>query len=137
MPGHGICSYSADSPDDSPICRYPLAVPELNFVSAPLTAGTCSDPAAPKVPRRADLSPGPSLLDFDPVITVPLSFDDPRAQTQPQHAFLCPGTLLEFVSAKSQGKTRLEVDLKQLTLDRYAIRVSDRSRQLEQPQPIP
>ncbi len=137
VPGHGVCSYSAESPDDPPTCRYPLVVPDLNLASAQLTVGSCSDASAHKVPRRANLSAGPSMLDFDPVLTVPLSFSASRSPEQPQQAFLCPGTPLEFVNAKSQGNTRLEVELKQLSLDRFATRISDRSRQQVQPQAIP
>ncbi len=139
VPGHGICSYSTEYPDDAPVCRYPLVAPELNFVSAQLTAGSCADTGSPKVPRRANLSAGPSMLDFDPVLTVPLSFREPPAQGPPQHTFLCPGTPLEFIGAKTQGNVRLEVDLKQITLDRYAGRISERSLQQQEPtqQPEP
>lgn len=136
VPGHGLCSYSSESPDDPPTCRYPLVVPELNLVAAQVTEGSCSDPAAPKAPRRANLSAGPSMLDFDPVITVPLSFGDGRQQGPPQQqTFLCPGTPLQFIGAKSQGKTRLEVDLKQIPLDRYVSRIDEKSQ--GQPQPLP
>ena len=129
VPGHGICSYSQEDPDEPPTCRYPLVVPELNFVTAQVTAGSCSDPAAPKVPRRANLSAGPSTLDFDPVLTVPLSFRSRDAQGQADRTFLCPGTPLEFIQAKPEGNTRLEVDLKQIKLALYASRISDRSAQ--------
>ena len=133
VPGHGVCSYSQENPDDPPSCRYPLVVPELNFVSAQMTSGSCSDGAARKVPRRTNLSAGPSMLDFDPVITVSLNFRDPMAQGPQQPLFLCPGTPLEFIQAKSQGNVRFEVDLKQVKLDLYASRISEKSLQMEDP----
>ena len=128
VPGHGVCSYASDDPDAPPICRYPLRAPEINLVGAQLTAGSCSDPAALKVPRRADLNGGPPTLDFDPVVSLPLTFRSPSQEPQ-QPLFLCPGTALEFVQAKSEGSTRLEVTLKQLILDRYATRFSEHAPQ--------
>ncbi len=62
-----------------------------------------------------------STLSFDPVISAPLGFSS--ASGPQDRLTLCPGTGLQFVEAKSQGRTRLEVDQKQLLLDAYAARL--------------
>ena len=129
VPGHGVCSYSAEEPDAPPVCRYPLQVPTVNLVGADLTSGSCADTSTPKVPSRANLAPRlPSALDFDPVISIPLDLRNASGAPQ-QPLFLCPGTPLHFIEAKPSGQNRLEVTLKQILLDRYVTRISERSQQ--------
>ncbi len=120
VPGHGRCTWPAEDPDAAPVCRFPFAAPEPNFVSARLPASTCSDPEATRTPHQANLAAGSTTLDFDPVVTVPLTFPN-RGQGPAAHA-LCAGTPLEFSQAKSLGRVRMEVDLKGLNLDPLAAR---------------
>lgn len=122
VPGHGICSYSADSPDALPTCRYPLKTPEISFVTASLAPGQCGLPGGQTVPGSASLGGHTETLDFDPVISVPLSFR--TGDPDPKHRYiLCPGSPLTFLEAKSQGRARLEVEIKQIVLDNFAARI--------------
>lgn len=125
IPGHGRCSWSTEDPEAPPVCRFPFAAPEPNFVSARLPAGSCSDPESTRTPHQMNLAAGSSTLDFDPVVTVPLSFPGPRGAGPAPHV-LCPGTPLEFSQAKSLGKVRFEVDLKGMLLDPLAARFEPR-----------
>ena len=139
VPGHGVCRYPAATEDDpdaaagSPTCRFPFAPPEVLFVSAPVTPLSCTQPAGPPQPGRQVLTQGPNTLDFDPVALVPL-----RLQTgdpEPRHAYqLCPGTDLSFLEARPTGKSRIELDAKQLTLDFYALRQTVRPPTVPTPQ---
>ena len=135
VPGHGVCSFSAEEPNDPPVCRFPLAIPEDTFVSASLSAGPCNTPGARSVVRQMSLRSPLNLptLDFDPVLSAPLGFSARDAGPQ-EHLSLCPGTGLQFVEAKSQGKTRLEADQKQVLLDAYAARLPDPSQHSDAPQ---
>jgi hypothetical protein len=133
VPGHGLCSYSSDYPNQAPTCRYPFKLPELNYVTAPLSASCPGTPEGAQQGRSA-LTARPSGIDFDPVVTVPLRLstgsNDPRAQ-----GMLCPGSTLTFIEAKEQGKYRLEVDEKNLILDFFAARLPEMPQQ--QPQMVP
>ncbi len=134
VPGGGVCSFSAEEPNDPPICRFPLKIPENTFVSAPLSSGPCGNPGARSVMRQMNLNPiNLSTLAFDPVISAPLGFRSANGGPE-DRLTLCPGTGLQFVQATSQGKTRLEADLKQVLLDSYAIRQPDAPGQ---PAPTP
>lgn len=129
VPGHGRCTWSTEDPDAAPMCRFPFVAPEPNFVSARLPAGSCNDPESTRTPHQMNLAAGSSTLDFDPVVTAPLSFPNLRgAGPTPAPHVLCPGTPLEFSQAKSLGKVRLEVDLKGLLLDPLAARFEARGR---------
>lgn len=125
VPGHGLCSFpSAESAESTPavLCRYPLKVPEISFVSAPVAASSCNASPAHSVEGATTIGGQHTTLDFDPVVTIPLSFRtrDPN----PQHRYvLCPGTPLSFTDARSQGNARLEVEEKQLVLDAFAARI--------------
>ena len=130
VPGHGRCTWPADDPDAPPVCRFPFAAPEPNFVSARLPATSCSDPEATRTPHQMNLAAGSSTLDFDPVVTAPLSFPN-RGQGPASHA-LCAGTPLEFSQAKALGRVRMEVDLHGLLLDPLAARSEARSAGLRQ-----
>ena len=46
VPGNGVCSFPSGNtnPDAPPTCRYPLQQPDVSFVSAPLSPGSCSGP---------------------------------------------------------------------------------------------
>ena len=138
VPGNGICSFPPDGDEHvNPECRYPLAQPEISFVSAPLSAGSCSQPAAQPVTGEASVGSRSSSFDIDPVITVPLAFrtGDPN----PQHNYvLCPGTALTFVEASKQPNASLVFDQKQVILDPFATRFAIRNAPRNQsPQPDP
>ena len=65
-----------------------------------------------------------SALDFDPVVTTPLTLL-PNGRQPPPGAptlLLCPGTELSFVEANKSGHNRFEIDEKQLILDNYSRR---------------
>ena len=124
VPGHGRCTWPAEDPDGAPVCRFPFAAPEPNFMSAQLPATSCSDPESTRTPHQMNLAAGSSTLDFDPVVAVPLVFPS-RGEGPAAHA-LCAGTPLEFSQAKSLGRVRLEVDLKGLLLDPLAARFPER-----------
>ena len=128
VPGHGLCSYSNEDPDQPPTCRYAFKMPDLNFVTAPLAAASCTQPAAPPVQGQTSLGVSDATLDFDPVVTVPLTF--PTRDPNPQHHYLlCPGTPLTFIEAKTEGRARFELDEKQLILDAYAARIASPQQQ--------
>lgn len=125
VPGHGLCSYSTDAPDQAPLCRYPFRTPELNLVSAPLTFVSCetgSVQPSHTVPGQGIVGGSANALDFDPVVTAPLELL-PNGQKAPPGTpplLLCPGTTLSFIEATRSGKQRFEVDQKQLILENYA-----------------
>ncbi len=126
VPGHGLCSFPQDDTAAPPTCRYAFKTPELNFASAMLAAGSCTQPAAPPTQGRMRVGLGSTGLDFDPVVTVPLTFQ--TADPNPQHHYLlCPGTEISFLEAKQLGKSRLEVDEHGLLLDPLAERQQERS----------
>jgi hypothetical protein len=125
VPGNGVCSFSKDNPDAPPTCVYPFKQPQFSAVSASLSA-SCSDPNAPKTIEQADLSGKVNFLDFDPVISTPMNFQS--RQQQPGASYvLCPGTPLTFLGAHDAGKSRLDVDLKQLILANYATHFAERA----------
>ena len=123
VPANGLCTFPPDSDQNfEPECRYPLEQPEISFVSAPLAAASCANPAAPPVTGEASVGGRSSVIpDFDPVVTVPLNFrtGDPN----PDHNYvLCPGTALTFVDAVAKPNVGLVVDQKQVILDPLASR---------------
>ena len=123
IPGHGVCSFDTSDNDLPPTCRFPFKLPELLYVNAPVTPGTCANPTgAPRPGRQLLRLDTPSLLDFDPVVTVPLelSAGDPKGGT----FALCAGTPMAFVEGKSVGKVRLELDEKQIVLDPFIARIA-------------
>jgi hypothetical protein len=129
VPGNGLCTFPPDGDAAAePTCRYPLHQPEISFVSAPLAAASCNQPAAPPVTGEASVGGTTSIIpDFDPVITVPLNFrtGDPN----PQHNYvLCPGSALTFVDAVTLPRAGLVVDEKQVVLDPLAERFTTRNR---------
>lgn len=139
VPHHGLCAYSQENPDLPPTCRFAFEVPESTFVSAPLAVQSCTaQPGQPdqKVTGGARLQQQGSAgfsLDFDPVVTAPLSLR-PRQQVPPGiNLVLCPGTELSFVEAKSQGKGRFEFDQKQIVLENYAAHIPPPNSQPAQP----
>jgi hypothetical protein len=107
VPGHGICSFSAEHPDDPP------------------TSQACGDPSASSVAASADLSSKGTFLDFDPVVSTPMIFKSVGRQPGAPY-LLCPGTELTFLDAHEQGKSRLELDEKQILLDNYVTRAVER-----------
>ena len=124
VPGHGLCSYSTDAPDQPPTCRYPFQTPELNLVSAPLTLASCEagGQSAHTVPGQGLVGGSANALDFDPVVTAPLNLL-PNGQKAPPGTpplLLCPGTPLSFIEATKAGKHRFELDEKKLILENYA-----------------
>jgi hypothetical protein len=133
VPGNGVCSFSNDNPDAAPTCVYPFKQPQFSAVSAPLSA-SCGDPNAPKTVEEADLSGKINLLDFDPVVSTPMNFQS--RQQQPGSSYvLCPGTPLTFLGAHDAGKSRLDVDLKQLILANYATHFAERAPRGTTPPP--
>jgi hypothetical protein len=137
VPGNGICSFNTDEPDAPPTCRYPLKQPEISFVSAPLAAQSCANPAAPPVTGQANVgNGGGATLDFDPVITVPLTFQTGDPDTQ-HHYVLCPGTELTFVEAITLPNASVTLDQKGVILDPFANRFTERSARPRQPGPPP
>ena len=136
VPGKGLCTFPADNPEAPATCRYPLTQPEISFVSAPVAASSCANPAAPPVTGEANIGSKSSTLDFDPVIAVPLAFrtGDPN----PQHNYvLCPGTRLTFVEGATMPNATLILDQKQVVLDPFAERFQERTAQQIAPQPEP
>jgi hypothetical protein len=127
VPGHGICTFPGDhDPVQTPTCRYPLKQPDISFVTAQLAAASCTNPAAAPVSGQASLSGRGSSLDFDPVVTVPLTFQ--TGDPDPQHNYvLCPGTDLSFVDATTLPNASLVLDQKQITLDAFAARFADKT----------
>jgi hypothetical protein len=125
VPGNGVCSFPKDNPDAPPTCVYPFKQPQFSAVSAPLSA-SCADPNAPRMVEQADLSGKGTFLDFDPVISAPMNFQS-RQQQQGSSYVLCPGTALTFLGAHDAGKSRLDVDLKQLILANYATHFTERT----------
>ena len=131
VPGNGLCSFPADGSAAPPTCRYPLVQPEISFVTAQLAAGACGQPMAQPVTGQGSLGGRGTMLDFDPVITVPLQFrtGDPN----PKHNYvLCPGTALNFVEASKVGKASVVFDQKQVVLDAFAARIAERQSPLQQ-----
>ncbi len=139
VPGHGLCSYPQDSAAAMPTCRFAFEVPETTFVSAPLAVQSCTEqPGQPeqKVTGGARLAPLPGSsfsVEFDPVVTAPLSLRPRQQVPQGINLVLCPGTELSFIQAKSQGKGRFEFDLKQIILENYAAHVSPPNSQQAAP----
>ena len=122
VPGKGLCSFPEDGdPTGVPTCRYPLTQPEISFVTAPLSAGSCSA-GGQKIPARGSIGGKGSALDFDPVITVPMTLR--TGDPDPQHTYvLCPGTDLSFIEATQQANASLSVEQKGVVLDPFAARI--------------
>ena len=136
VPGHGICTFPGEHDDNqTATCRYPLKQPNISFVTAQLAAASCANPAATPVSGQASLGSRGSSLDFDPVVTVPLTFQ--TGDPDPSHNYvLCPGTKLDFVEATTLPNASLTLDQKQVTLGTYAARYPDKSvRPQGTPQP--
>jgi hypothetical protein len=129
VPGHGVCSYSSESLNTAPTCRYPFKAPELNLVSAPLAVNSCAGPNAQPVPGVTTLGGVTGTLDFDPVVTVPLILRPRQQAPEGINFLLCPGTQLSFIEAKQQGKARFEFDEKGLILENYAAHVPQTNAQ--------
>jgi hypothetical protein len=136
VPGNGICSFPDENAQPNaltramgpnPTCRYPLKQPEFNFVTAPVVAGSCANPAARPVPGQANVGGASSPIpDFDPVVTVPLRFQtgDPE---QRRSYVLCPGTELVFIGAQTLPNASLSFDQKHVILDPFAERYTPRT----------
>ena len=128
VPGKGGCSFPHNGPESAeapPTCRFPLSQPETAFVTAPLAAASCETPAAPLVTGQAIFRGGGMSFDIDPVITVPLVFQ--TGDPDPQHNYvLCPGTALTFVQGAKLPNASLVFDQKQIVLDPFATRISER-----------
>jgi hypothetical protein len=135
VPGHGVCAYAPQRPEDPPVCSYPFKLPEVNYVSAPLAAD-CSQPAASQTTGVASLGGTGTTLDFDPVVTEPLRLQ-PRGAQQGASYLLCPGTALTFIEAHRQAKNRFEVDEKQLNLDNLATHNKPLTPELNRQAPPP
>jgi len=133
VPGNGICTFPAENDQvQLPTCRYPLQQPDISFVSAKLAPASCSNP--PAVTGQASLGGRGATLDFDPVITVPINFQ--TGDPDPQHNYvLCPGSELHFVEATTLPDASLVLDQKQVTLDPFAARFTDRNPRTARPQP--
>jgi hypothetical protein len=126
IPGHGICRFSNDFPNDPASCFFAFSTPELNLVTAKLSQpGTCGTPSAQQTPRQMNLVAGPEILDFDPVVNTSLSFRSPMQQGPPERLVVCPGTALDFNQIKEVARVRFEVDLKGIILDPLATRIPD------------
>ncbi|ADW67856.1 ABC transporter permease [Granulicella tundricola] len=131
VPGNGICSFSKDDASSPPTCRFPLAPPEVSLVTADVAPRMC--PATQAFPGRANLGARGGVLDFDPVITVPLSLR--TGDPDPSHNYvLCPGTPLSFVEGTHLPNAILTLDQKQVVLDAFAIRLTPPT---EGPAPTP
>ena len=130
VPGNGICSWSTDTPDAPPTCRYPFHLPKINYVTAPLVP-SCGAPNAQSTQGVANMSSTVSLIDFDPVVTTPLNLtarsQQPQQPNAPPAGVLCPGTPLTFIEAHNQAKNRLEVQETNLLLANYATHIAPRS----------
>jgi hypothetical protein len=135
VPGHGLCSFSKEHPDTAPECRYPFKAPDLARVTALVTT-SCSDASASKVAGPLQVSASPQFLDFDPVVTGSLKVSDPGNREAAAY-HVCPGTDVTFTEGKRNGKTRLEVDAKQLVLENYATHIPPQQRGGFRPQPAP
>ena len=133
VPGNGICTFAGEHDDNqTATCRYPLKQPDISFVTAQLAAASCATPAAAPVAGQASLGGRGSSLDFDPVVTVPLSFQ--TGDPDPSHNYvLCPGTELNFVEATTLPNASLTLDQKQVTLDAFAARYPDKSARPQGP----
>ncbi len=127
VPGHGICTFPGEHDENqTATCRYPLKQPDIGFVTAQLAAASCTNPAAPPVSGQASLGGPGASLDFDPVVTVPLTFQ--TGDPDPSHNYvLCPGTELNFVEATTLPSASLVLDQKQVTLDAFAARFPDKT----------
>ena len=120
VPGHGLCSFSADDTSLPPVCRYPFKTPDINFATAELSPGSCSAAGA-RVQGGANLGGAPSTLDFDPVITVPVKF---RTNNPQVNYVLCPGMPMQFIEGKVAEKVRLEVTEKHFIVGYFATPVN-------------
>jgi hypothetical protein len=135
VPGNGICSFPTGdaNPDGPPTCRYPLKQPDISFVTAQLAPGSCANPQGAPVPGQANVGSRSGTLDFDPVVTVPLTFQ--TGDPEPRHIYqLCPGTELSFIEATPLANASLTLDQKHVVLDPFAERYTERTR-LATPQP--
>ncbi len=125
IPGHGVCSFSADHPEEPPTCRFPFKAAEIQYITANVSLD-CSVATAPHGTAYASFNPTVPFLDFDPVVVQPLKFS---VQGAPQgtNLQLCPGTDLTVIEQQRQDKERLDLDLKQIVLENYAIHQSART----------
>ena len=135
VPSRGVCSFpgqeaAGGQPRDLN-CLYALKAPQITFISAEVSPGSCANPN--KLPAQASVGGTGTSLSFDPVITQPVSFR--TGDPDPKHHYaLCPGTLLNFLQAKDAGKLRLQVSLKQVAIANYAIHVPPAAGQRDTPQ---
>ena len=127
VPGHGVCSFSHEDPELPPLCRYAFQTPDINFATADLAPGSCSA-AGPKVPGGVNLGGAPGMLDFDPVITIPVKF---RTANPQQPGVLCAGTPIKFIEAKVQDKVRLEITEKNFVIENFAAHATPDSPQMQ------
>jgi hypothetical protein len=133
VPGHGVCSFPTDSSEEPPTCRFPFKSPDIEYISANVSLD-CSSVVAPHGTAYASFNPSATFLDFDPVVVEPLRFS---VQGAPQgtNLQLCPGTDLTIVEQQRQDKERLDLDLKQLVLENYALHNDQQHPRGPRPQP--
>ena len=126
VPGHGHCSFPGANVDQSdPICYYPIKAPEVNFATAKLASGSCSatPTGAGTVPAQARLTQQIGLPNlFDPVVSLPMIFQTGDPNKAHQYV-LCAGTPVSFIGASHAGRVKFNVDVKQLVLENYALRI--------------
>lgn len=111
IPGNGVCHLIANLSGYNVSCRYPFQISSRTTIRATVANVSCSIPGATHagIETLGARSRGTGI---DPTIEVPLRLG----------GTVCPGTQLSFVTYHAGENLRLELDIPEVSLDRYAVR---------------
>ncbi len=112
VPDNGVCVLDVTKIGSNNMsCRYAFVGPPPTRVSGMVQQQPCSV-SGKSQPSAANLISTPAATKPDPLVEEQLSFG----------GAVCPGTMLTFVSYRSDGEFRVETDVPEVVLDAYIVR---------------
>jgi hypothetical protein len=111
VPGDGRCELIPDTAGTSLRCRFPFQIARRTDIRGFIGSVPCGSSGAMH-PLFATISARSAGTSIDPLVQMPLHIG----------GAVCPGTQLSFVTYHAGENFRLELDIPEVSLDRYAVR---------------
>jgi hypothetical protein len=111
VPGDGRCELIPDTAGTSLRCRFPFQIARRTDIRGFIGSVSCGSSGAMH-PLFATISAHSAGTSIDPLVQMPLHIG----------GAVCPGTQLSFVTYHAGENFRLELDIPEVSLDRYAVR---------------